>query len=117
MWRMTKEEIGWWLETKESEFSRDNNKNPRIIWEKWLERYVFIDLHEIFFVDFLIVLVEWLKRSTKKNGTFCIVVPRSWTPEFIHKVNTISNQISCIVDFWLDSVLGGYITEFSIDCT
>jgi hypothetical protein len=56
---MTKEEIGWWLETKESEFSRDKNKNLRIIWEKWLERYVFIDLHEIFFVDFLIVLVEW----------------------------------------------------------
>jgi hypothetical protein len=21
------------------------------------------------------------------------------------------------VDFWLDSVLGGYITEFSIECT
>jgi hypothetical protein len=42
---------------------------------------------------------------------------RNWTPELIQQVNTISNQISCTVDFWLDSVLGGYITEFSIDCT
>jgi hypothetical protein len=35
----------------------------------------------------------------------------------IQQVNTISNQISHAVDFWMDSVLGGYITEFSIDCT
>jgi hypothetical protein len=35
----------------------------------------------------------------------------------IEKVNTISNQISCAVDLWMDSVLGGYIINFSIDCT
>jgi hypothetical protein len=35
----------------------------------------------------------------------------------IQQVNTISNRILRTVDFRLDSVLGGYITEFSIDCT
>jgi hypothetical protein len=35
----------------------------------------------------------------------------------IKQVNTVSNQISCIVDFLLDSVLGDYITKFAIECT
>jgi hypothetical protein len=67
MWRPTKEEIGWWLEMKECEFSRDQNKNPWISLEQWLQRYVFTDLHEIFFVEFLIVLVEWLQRLAEKK--------------------------------------------------
>jgi hypothetical protein len=52
MWRPTKEEIGKWLDMKEIEFVVDQNKNPWISAEKWLQRYVFTDLHEIFFVDF-----------------------------------------------------------------
>jgi hypothetical protein len=35
----------------------------------------------------------------------------------IQQVNTISNRISPVVDFWMDSVLGSYITKFYIDCT
>jgi hypothetical protein len=47
---------------KESEFYRDQNNNPWINSEKWLQRYVFRDLHESFFVEFPIILVEWLQR-------------------------------------------------------
>jgi hypothetical protein len=117
MWRSTKEENGEWLETKEHEFSRNQNKNPRIRSDKWLQRYVFSYLHEIFFVNFSNVLAEWMQRLAEKNITFRFVFSRSWTLESIQQVNTINNQISCVVDFWLDSVLGGYINEFSIDCT
>jgi hypothetical protein len=60
MWRLIKEEIRQWLEEKEKFFSISQNKNPHIISEKWLQRYVFTDLHDIFFVDFLNVFVEWL---------------------------------------------------------
>ena len=52
MWRPTKEEIRQWLDTKEIKFVVDQNKNPRINAEKWIQRYVFTDLHEIFFADF-----------------------------------------------------------------
>jgi hypothetical protein len=30
MWRLNKEDNGWWLETKECEFLRDKNKNLQI---------------------------------------------------------------------------------------
>jgi hypothetical protein len=29
----------------------------------------------------------------------------------------ISNKVSCAVDFWLNNVLGGFITKIVIDCT
>jgi hypothetical protein len=38
-------------------------------------------------------------------------------PELIQHVNTISNSVSCAVDFWLDSILGGYTTKFRINAT
>jgi hypothetical protein len=49
MWRPTKEEIGQWLNTKGDQFVVDQNKNPWINAEEWIQRYVFTDLHEIFF--------------------------------------------------------------------
>jgi hypothetical protein len=115
---MTKEEIGQWLEEKECEFSRDQNKNPWISLESSGYRGMYLQTYMRFsLLISSIVLVEWLQRLAENNGTFHTIVLRNWTPELIQQVNTISNWISRAVDFWLDSVLGGYITEFSIDCT
>jgi hypothetical protein len=55
-------------------------RTHRINSEKWLQRYVFTDLHEIFFVDFPIVLVEWLQRLAEKNGTFHTIVSKELDP-------------------------------------
>ena len=38
-----------------------------------------------------------------------------WTVELIKKVKRVYNAVSRSVDIWLDSTIGGYITEFSID--
>jgi hypothetical protein len=61
-------------------------------------------------------LDEWLQSLAINNETFHTIVLRSWNLDLIEQVNTISNQISHIIDFWLESVLGGYITVFVIDC-
>jgi len=60
MWRPIKEDIGKWLDVKDIKISIDHNHNFLINAEKWLQRYVFIDLHEIFFVDFLNILAKWI---------------------------------------------------------
>jgi hypothetical protein len=60
MWRQNKEEIREWLNTKEILFAVDQNQNPWINAEEWLQRYVFKYLHEIFFADFPNVLAEWV---------------------------------------------------------
>ena len=41
---------------------------------------------------------------------------RNWTFELVRQLNFVNNQISRTNDFWLDSILGGYITKFVVDC-
>ena len=38
-----------------------------------------------------------------------------WTPELIHTVKSVDNPISWVVDFWLASLLEGFVTEFVVD--
>jgi DNA-directed RNA polymerase len=56
------DEIERWLKTKELEFVYKDNKKPKITPCKYLDKYVFSDLHEVFFCDFSHVLQEWLLR-------------------------------------------------------
>ena len=51
-WNPTKEKIESWLKIKELEFAQKDNRNHRIKSRKYLEKYVFTDLHEVFFYDF-----------------------------------------------------------------
>jgi hypothetical protein len=46
----TKENIKRWLKTKELEFAQKENINPKLTLHKYLDKYVFSDLHEVFFV-------------------------------------------------------------------
>jgi hypothetical protein len=60
----SKEEIEVWLTEKYVEFVQQETKNPHINLKLWKQRYIYIDLHEIFFVEFPCLLYEWLKRKT-----------------------------------------------------
>jgi hypothetical protein len=44
--------------------------------KKWLQRYVFTDLHEIFFGEPKI-LTEWLERLVEKTRRFNVTVPNN----------------------------------------
>jgi hypothetical protein len=85
--------------------------------KKWMQRYVYTKLHEIFFRDFPIILTKWLERLVENTRSYRNVAPRNWTPKLVRQLDSISNATTCAVDLCLDSILGGYITKFSIDCT
>ena len=38
-----------------------------------------------------------------------------WTPKLIQTVKNLDNPITRTVDFWLASVLEGFVTEFAVD--
>jgi hypothetical protein len=82
-----------------------------------MQRYVYTELHEIFFGEFPIILTEWLEILVENTGRYRDAASRNWTPELVRQLNFVSNNTSRAVDFWLDSILGGYITEFIVDCT
>lgn len=114
MWRPTQKDIEEWLEKKVLEFVVKENINPNCDAKRWLQDYLYSDLHEILFLEFPIILIEWLVRLCEDNPMWRIDGPREWTPELVQHLKEISNPIYRAVDFWLDIILIGYITEFSI---
>jgi hypothetical protein len=74
-----------------------------------MQRYVYTDLHEIFFDEFQNLLAEWLERFVEKIGRHRPTAPKNWTPELVGQVDSLDNRTSLTVDFWLDSILVGSI--------
>jgi hypothetical protein len=68
-WNPTKAEIESWIRTKEIEFSHKYKKKPRVTPCKYLEKYMFTDLHEVFFYDFPHLLQEWILRLKDNHAT------------------------------------------------
>ena len=60
LWNFPKKEIEDWLESKTLTFVQLNNARIQLIRKNWLDRYIYSDIHDIFFAGFPIVLHEWL---------------------------------------------------------
>jgi len=56
-------------------------------------------------------------KLKETNASWGINVKGEWTPEKIQQLKEISNPISRVVDFWIDSILKGYVIEFAITYT
>ena len=113
-WNPTKEELNHWVESKEKEFAEKENKSPRLSIEDWLQKHIFTDIHTIFFVTYGNELYDWLSKLTDQN-IFKKKRNIVWTPELIHTMKSVDNPILRVVDFWLASLLEGFITEFAVD--
>jgi len=57
-WNPTKVKIKRWLKMKELEFAQKENRNPKITSRKYIDKYVFSDLKDVFFYDFPHLLEE-----------------------------------------------------------
>ena len=114
-WNSNQLEIEGWFDLKLREFTEAENKNPKLSMGDWLDRYIYNGPHECFFCEFIVLLHEWLENFSKKKKNFQGLEPTSWTPELIQELQETNNKASWAVELWLDSILEGYITEFSID--
>ena len=111
----TKEEIKYWLDAKTLVFAQEESVGTRFNVEIWLDDYIYSDIHEIFFVEFLILLHEWLVGLASRRTNYQTREITEWSDQLIQEVTSVSNVVSRDVDFWVDSILQGYITEFAID--
>jgi hypothetical protein len=116
-WFPSKTEIQKWIEDQERDFVEAQNRNPKLSTEDWLQRYIFTDIHEIFFGGIHQELFEWLARLADTQFEIRSRPPVVWTPTLIQKVKRVDNVVSRAVDHWFDSTIGGYITEFVVDRT
>jgi hypothetical protein len=116
-WFPLKTKIQKWIKDQEKDFAEAQNKNPKLSTEYWLQRYIFTDIHEIFFGGIHQELSEWLDRLVDTQFDIRSRPPMVWTPILIQKVKRVDNVVSRVVDHWFDSTIGGYITEFVVDKT
>jgi hypothetical protein len=80
-----------------------------------LGKYIFTNIHEIFFGGIHNELYEWLAKFKDtqieiKSRPFVVCMST-----LIKKVKRVDNVVSRAVDHWFDNTIGGYITEFVID--
>ena len=113
-WHPTRDKLNEWVGSKEKDFSKHENKSPRLSIEDWLQKHIFTDLHTIFFVTYGNELYDWLSKLTDQS-IFRKKRNIVWTPELIQTVKNLDNPITRTVGFWLASVLEGFVTKFAVD--
>jgi hypothetical protein len=68
-----------------------------------------MDLHEVFFCDFLHLLQEWILRLKDNHGTKQIQ-QLDWNLVQIQQLQQVNNKFTHGIEFWLDSIVAGFIT-------
>ena len=97
------------------EFTAQENRNPRLSKEEWLDCYLYTKIHEIFFASFPSELYEWIAKLEDSQGRCRLDKPIVWTSELVCKLEASEDKIARVVDHWLDRIIGGFITEFVVD--
>ena len=92
-WNPTKKEIEEWLDKKIHEFAAQENRNPQVSKEQWLDRYLYTEIHEIFFAYFSTELYEWIARLADSQGRCRLDKPIVWTPELVRRLEASEDKV------------------------
>jgi hypothetical protein len=111
-WHPSREEIQDWLTAKEHEFSLRETQGLRVNVNQWKDRYLYTDMHEIFFVEFPCLLFEWIKRKTATNSPVWPLEPVVWDQAKLEELKVLDNKWTRAIEFWFSRVKEGYIVEF-----
>jgi hypothetical protein len=60
------------------------------------------------------MLQDWILRL-KENHLTNRIRPVEWTTKNIACLERVNNKLMHAVDFWLDNIIAGFITEFPVD--
>ena len=61
------------------------------------------------------MLHEWKSKLETQQRNFQGGEPTEWNPQLIQQLKSVSNPMSRAIDFWVDSILQGYIIEFVVN--
>lgn len=56
------------MDRKIHEFMAQEKRNPQLTKEQWLDRYLYTEIHEIFFSSFPVELYEWIVKLADSQG-------------------------------------------------
>ena len=70
--------------------------------EQWLECYLYMEIHKIFFASFPSKLYEWIAKLENNQGRCRLDKPIVWTLELVRRLEASEDKIAHAVDHWLD---------------
>lgn len=114
-WIPTKKEIENQIDQKLHKFATQENRTLHLSEEQWLQRYLYTKEHEVFLSSFLCELYEWLAKLVDGQPTWKLDNPIVWTLELVKCMKESENKAAKAVNYWINSILGGFIIEFVID--
>ena len=114
-WKPERKEIEDWFERQIQEFAVKENRSEKLTAERWKNRYILTESYEILVVTFVIELQEWIAKLVEFQKCWKDERVTQWTPEPLQQLEKTDNTITCMVDHQVDSALGGFVMEFSID--
>ena len=97
-WNPTKKGLEEWLDRKIHDFTTQENRNPRLSKEEWLDCYLYMEIHEIFFASFPSELYEWITKLENSKGRCRLKKPIVWTLDFLRRLEASEDKIMHIVD-------------------
>ena len=90
------------LDRRIHEFVTQENRTPQISEKRWLDCYVYTEIHKIFFASFPSELYKWIVKLVENQGRCRPEKPIVWTPELVRRLEASKDKITCVVDHWLD---------------
>ena len=78
---------------------------------------MYTEIHKILFTSFPSKMYEWIARLANTQGRCRLDQPIVWTPKLVRRLEASEEKIVRAVDHWLDQIIGGFITEFTVDTT
>ena len=109
LWHPTKNEIEDQLESKTLIFAQEESTRSKLSAKKWVEKYIYSNIHEIFFAKFPIILHEWMSILERRQKNFQRREAVEWSDQLVREVTIVSNIIFRAIDFWIDSILQGIL--------
>jgi len=88
------------------------NRTSQVFEKKWLEHYMYREIHEIFFVSFPSKLYEWIANLADSQGRCRLDKPIVWTLELVRRLEASEDKIVRVVDNCLDQIIRGLLLIF-----
>ena len=75
-WNPTNKEIKGWLDKRIHDFVAQENRNPQLSKEQWLDSYMYMEIQETFFVSFPTELYERIAKLeiAKEGGNLTLLL-------------------------------------------
>ena len=90
----TKKEIEEWVEKKIHEFATQENKTLQVFEKRWLDRYVYAEIHEIFFASFPSEMYEWITKLVDSHGRCRLDKPIVWASKLVRRLEASEDKIA-----------------------